>query len=374
MIIMALDHVRDFFHTGAMVFQPDDLSRTTVPLFFTRWITHFCAPVFMFTAGLAMFFWWRRGRTKQELSAFLWKRGIWLVLLDLTVIRFALNFSFTSGFLILNVLWALGWSMVALGFLAHLPIRILTVLSISIIALHNLADSITASQFGGAGWVWSILHQPGVFQAAGVPVLAAYPLIPWIAVMSAGFCFGRVMTLDETARRRWLFRIGLGLTLAFLAIRGLNIYGDPQPWSFETSGPTVLSFLRTTKYPPSLDFLLMTLGPAILLLSWFERVRWASANPLIVFGRTPLFFFVVHLFVAHAATIPLALAKYGEASFLRNVLPSLGGDPKLYPPGYGYDLWIVYVVWAVVVVLLYPVCLWFARIKERRRYPWLSYL
>jgi uncharacterized membrane protein len=374
MIVMALDHVREFFHSGAMSFQPEDLSRTTVPLFLTRWITHICAPVFMFTAGIAAFLWYQRGHTLRELTRFLWTRGLWLVVLDLTVVRFALNFSLTSGLLILNVLWALGWSMVALSLLARLPIRALATLSIAIITLHNLADPINAAEFGSAGWAWNILHQPGIFRADGALVLVAYPLVPWIAVMSAGFCFGRILLLDRPQRQQWLVWTGLGLTVAFLIIRGLNSYGDPAPWSPQASGMTVLSFLRTTKYPPSLDFLLMTLGPAILLLAALDRVKLSFKNPLLVFGRTPLFFFVVHLFVIHALTILFALLRYGDAHFLRSPMPSLGGDSKLYPPGFGYDLWAVYAVWIAVLVILYPVCLWFARMKERRSEWWLRYL
>lgn len=374
MIIMALDHIREFFHLGAMSFQPEDLARTTVPLFFTRWITHICAPVFMFTAGVAAFLWRRRGRTMMNLSGFLWKRGIWLVLLDLTVIRFALFFSLTSGMVILNVLWALGWSMIALGFLVHLPMRVLAPLSLALIALHNLLDRVTASQFGSAGWLWNIVHQAGVIDAGGVAVLVAYPLVPWIAVMSSGFCFGEIMALDPARQQRWMLRIGLTLTIAFVAIRGLNLYGDPQPWSWQASGMTVLSFLRTTKYPPSLDFLLMTLGPAILLLAGLERFRLTGVHPVMVFGRVPLFFFVLHLYLIHVLAIPLALIRYGHAAFLRNPLPSLGGDPQLYPADYGYHLWVVYVLWALVIVLLYPLCFWFSQLKERRTYRWLGYL
>lgn len=374
MMIMALDHVRDFFHAGAMSFQPDDLTRTTAALFFTRWITHICAPVFMFTAGIAAFFWWRRGRTTRDLSTFLWKRGLWLVLLDLTVLRFALNFSLLSGIVILNVLLALGWSMVVLGFLVRLPLRFILAFSLATIALHNLADSIPAAHFGSAAWLWNVLHQQGVFLVKGVPVLAAYPLVPWIAVMPLGFCFGSILTLDTDRRRKWLTWIGATVTVAFLLIRGWNGYGDPQPWSTQSSGMTVLSFLRTTKYPPSLDFLLMTLGPAILLLAWFDRLRMSASNPLIVFGRTPLFFFLLHLYVIHALSFPLAFIKYGETAFLWNPAPSLGGNPALYPSGYGYQLWAVYALWALVLVLLYPVCRWFARLKERRRDWWLSYI
>ncbi|HYP13535.1 MAG TPA: heparan-alpha-glucosaminide N-acetyltransferase domain-containing protein [Bryobacteraceae bacterium] len=373
MIIMALDHVREFFHRGAMSFSPEDLTRTTGVLFFTRWITHFCAPVFMFTTGLGAFFWYRRGRSKSELSGYLLRRGLWLVILDLTVLRFALNFSLVSGVVILNVLWGLGWSMIALALLVHLPTRVLALVSVLVIALHNLADPIQASQLGRAAWLWNVLHQLGVFSVGGVPVLAAYTLIPWIGVMSAGFCFGHILTLDEAERRRWLVRIGAGMTLAFLVVRAVNVYGDPQPWSTQVPGMTALSFVRTSKYPPSLDFLLMTLGPAILLLAWFDRVKWSRENPLLVFGRVPLFYFIVHIYVIHAAAIPLALATYGKAGFLRNVSPSLGGDPKLYPAGYGYDLWVVYVLWLAVVVALYLPCLWFARMKEQRKHAWLAY-
>lgn len=374
MIIMALDHVRDFFHTGAMTFQPDDLTRTTAALFFTRWVTHFCAPVFMFTAGLGAFFWLGRGRTKRQLTEFLWKRGLWLVLLELTAVRFAMTFSLTSGLVMITVLWALGWSMVILGLVVHLPVRILAVLSISVIVLHNLADPVTASQFGSAAWIWNLIHQPGIIRIGETAVFIAYPLVPWVAVMAAGFCFGQIAAFDPPQRRRYMTRIGLGLTIAFFIIRSINIYGDPQPWSSRIPGMTMLSFLRCSKYPPSLDFLLMTLGPAILLLSWLERFKLTPTNPLIVFGRVPLFYFLVHLFVIHTLAIPLALVRYGKTAFLLNPLPSMGGASNLYPPDYGYDLWVVYALWITVVALLYPLCLWFARLKERRSDWWLSYL
>jgi uncharacterized membrane protein len=372
MIVMALDHVRDYFHSGAMSFQPDDLTRTTAALFFTRWITHFCAPVFMFTAGMGAFFWLRRGRTRSELSRFLWTRGLWLLVLEATVVRFAMTWN--SGIVLLLVFWALGGSMIALGFLVHLPVRALAVFSIAVIALHNLADSVSASQFGPAAWIWNILHQQGVFGVGGVPVLVAYPLVPWVAVMAAGFCFGEIAVLDPQRRRRWMIRIGLGLTAAFFVLRGLNIYGDPSRWSGLVPGTAVLSFLRVTKYPASLDFLLMTIGPALLLLAWLDRRKWAPANPLIVFGRVPLFYFLLHLLVIHLLTIPLAFLRYGTVTFLLSPLPSMGGASKLYPPDFGYELWVVYVVWIVVVAMLYPLCLWFARLKERRRDWWLSYL
>jgi uncharacterized membrane protein len=373
MIVMVLDHVRDFYHAGAMTFQADDLTRTSAVLFFTRWITHICAPVFMFTAGLAAYFWWwDRGRTKGQLSRFLWTRGLWLVFLELTAVRVA--FTFGSGPLILNVLWALGWSMVVLALLVHLPVRVLAVLSVAVMALHNLADPFTVAPMSPRSSIWMMVHQPGVVNFGGFMVVVAYPLVPWFAVMAAGFCFGSVFGLDRSRRRRWLVRIGVGLILGFLVIRGINLYGDPQPWSSRIPGMTLLSFLRCTKYPPSLDFLMMTLGPAMLLLAWFERFRFSSGHPLIVFGRVPLFFFLVHLFVIHLAAFPLAIIRYGHAAFLLNPLPSLGGPANLYPPGYGYSLTFVYGLWIAIVVLLYPLCRWFAKLKARRRDWWLSYL
>ncbi len=364
MIIMALDHVRDFFSADALHFQPDDLARTTTALFFTRWVTHICAPVFMFAAGIAAFLWWQHGKTLHQLSVFLWKRGLWLVFLELTALRFAEFFSLTQGPVVLTVLWALGWSMVALGFLVHLPVRVLAVLSVLVISMHNLADPLTFSSP-----LWNILHQPGFFVLHGIPVVVGYPLIPWFAVMSAGFCFGRVVQLAPRERQRWMIRVGLVTTLAFLVIRGINGYGDPVRWS-----GTLLSFLRCTKYPPSLDFLTMTLGPALLLLAWFDTLNFGARNPLIVFGRVPLFYFIVHFFVAHLLAFPLALLRYGRVGFLLNPYPTLGGSPKLYPADYGYSLWAVYLIWISVVLVLYPLCVWYGRLKERRRDWWLSYL
>ena len=374
MIVMALDHVRDFFHQGAMSFSPEDLSRTTTALFLTRWITHFCAPVFMFTAGLGAFLWLTRGHTKSELSRFLWTRGLWLIFLDVVVSRFGMNFSLLEGPVILNVLWALGWSMVILAALIHVPIRVLAPLSIAMIALHNLADPINAGQFGAFNWVWNFLHQSGMLPVDGAVVIVAYPVVPWFAVMAAGFCFGPVFSLDPFERRRWMIRIGAGMILAFLVLRGINIYGDPQPWSNKFPGMTALSFLRSTKYPPSLDFLLMTLGPALLVLAALDRTTLSRANPLIVFGRVPLFYFILHIYLAHLIAIPLALIRYGHAGFVFGPAPSMGGSAPPYPADYGYSLGVVYILWIAVVALLYPLCLWFSRVKERRKDWWLSYV
>ena len=373
MIIMALDHVREFFYSDMI--RPEDMAHSTPALFLTRWITHICAPVFMFTAGVGAFFWLRhRGRTNGQLSQFLWKRGLWLVVLELTMLRLGMNLDFFSGPVMLTVLWALGWSMVALSVLVFLPVRVLAVASVVVIVSHNLLDGVSAGQFGSAGWIWNIVHQQGMFRAGGMTVVVAYPLVPWIMVMAAGFCFGRIMLLDPEQRRQWLIRIGVGLTAAFVIVRGINRYGDPAPWSTQPPGMTVFSFLNCIKYPPSLDFLLMTLGPAILLLAWFDRVQFRRTNPLIVFGRVPLFYFLVHFFVAHGLALVCALLRYGQAGFILSVIPSRTG-PDMRPADYGYSLLTVYAVWGTVVAILYPMCKWYSRVKERNPdWKWLSYV
>lgn len=374
MIIMALDHTREFFHIDAMSFQPEDLTRTNAVLFFTRWVTFFCAPVFMFTAGAAAFFKLNRTQDKKQLSHFLWTRGLWLILLELTILRFAIFFSLTSSMVLLTILYALGGSMILLALLIHLPIRILSIVSIGIILLHNLFTPISAAQFGPFNWVWNLLYQPGVFLAGPVPFFVAYPVIPWAAVMAAGFCFGRVYLLPSKERCRILSFVGWSCIAAFFVLRGINLYGDPVPWSTQIPGAAILSFFNCTKYPPSLDFILMTMGPAFLLLSWIDRIQFQKNNPLLIFGRTPLFYFLIHFFLIHALTIPFALVRYGSISFLRHPLPSLGGPSSTYPPDFGYSLWLVYAVWIAVVVALYPMCRWYSRIKESNRYRYLRYL
>jgi uncharacterized membrane protein len=378
MVLMALDHVRDFVHRGAMSYSPTDLARTTTALFLTRWVTHICAPVFMFTAGMGAFLWWQQSRTRQQLSTFLLTRGFWLLVLELTVMRLAYNFDFSQRYpLLLLVLWALGACMIGLAALVWLPLRALAVLSIAVVTLHNCLDHVTASQFGASAGIWNLIHEAGAFRLAGATVIVGYPLVPWIAVMALGFCFGRVFLMESSLRRRYLVVIGAASTLAFVVIRALNRYGDPVPWSTQSSViDTALSFLNTTKYPPSLAFLLMTLGPALLALAYFDRAELKPSNPLVVFGRVPLFFFVIHFYAAHATAVVLAWLRYGRASltFAFHPVPSMGGPRELFPAGFGYDLWVVYVVWTLIGLGLYPACRWFARIKGTRRDWWLSYL
>jgi uncharacterized membrane protein len=379
MVLMALDHTRDFFHAGAMAFSPEDLTRTTPILFLTRWITHVCAPVFLFTAGVGVYLRLQRpGSTKGQLSRFLWTRGLWLVIVELTVMRVALNFSLDARYpVLLLVLWALGVSMIALAALIHLPHRVLAVLSLAVIAVHNGFDGVQASQFGAFAGLWNVLHQPGVFFVAGLPVVAGYPVVPWVAVMAAGFSAGPLFLLEPHVRRRVLLRLGTALIVGFVLLRAMNVYGDPQPWSVQPSAVfTVLSFFRATKYPPSLAFLLMTLGPALLFLAYLDRRGLRASHPLVVLGRVPLFYYVLHFFALHVVASTFAWLRYGTASFtfLFNPLPSMGGPATLFPQGFGYPLWVTYAVWIAIVALLYPLCRWFAEFKARRRDWWLSYV
>jgi uncharacterized membrane protein len=244
--------------------------------------------------------------------------------------------------------------MVALAGLVYLPGRVLAGVSIAMILLHNLLDGVQAAQFGGFAWIWNVLHEQGMVRAGDVIVVVAYPLIPWIGVMAAGYCLGPVLLWDEERRRRVLVRLGIGLTLAFVVVRVMNIYGDPAPWSQQGSTMfTVISFLNCTKYPPSLEFLLMTLGPAIAVLGTLGGVRVGRRNPVLVFGRVPLFYFLVHIYLSHGIAVVMA---------------------KVFRVESGFDLWVCYAVWVVVVVALYPLCVWFAGVKERRRDWWLGYL
>jgi len=375
MVIMALDHTREFVHAGAQVFNPEDLTKTTYILFFTRWITHFCAPVFAFTAGMGAFLKGERGGTTGDLSKFLLTRGLWLVVLEFTIVRLAFFYriDIADDPTFLLVFWMLGISMIVLAALIHLPFRALAAVSVAMVALHNLLDKITPAQFGGYGWIWNVLHQPGLIYPKPV-VIVAYPLIPWIGVMAAGFCFARVYRLPDEQRRKTLLITGLAITSAFLLIRFANVYGDLRPWVAQPRpGFTPLAFLRTNKYPPSLDFLMMTLGPAITFLGLFDRARPSTSNPVIVFGRTPQFYFIVHIAVIHLFAIILGYVRYGAQPFLWKPSPTIGGAP-IYPAGYGWSLMTTYLVWAAVVVVMYPTCRWLANLKASRREWWLSYL
>ena len=276
MVIMALDHVRDFIHVGAMTGSPEDLATTTPILFFTRWLTHFCAPVFMFAAGAGAFLKLQRDGSKAQLSWFLLTRGVWLVLLELTVMRVAMNFSIELQYpVLLLVLWALGMCMVVLAALIHLPMPAVAAVSALLILGHNAFDAVRAAQLNLWPCLWSVLHQQGVFIVGGVPVVTAYPLVPWIGVMAAGFCCGPVLLMPATARQRVMIRSGVALIAGFVILRTFNLYGEPSHWATQGEWTmSMVSFIRATKYPPSLLFLMMTMGPALLVLAWLDRRDW----------------------------------------------------------------------------------------------------
>jgi uncharacterized membrane protein len=375
MLIMAIDHVRDYVHAGAMDFRPEDLSRTTAAIFLTRWITHLCAPAFMLCAGLGIWFRAERRGGLTGMSGFLLSRGLWLILLEFTVVHVGLFFNVDYSVMFLLVFWALGMSMVAMAGLVHLPYRLLLAVSVAMIGLHNALDAVSAARFGDLAWLWRILHEQGGIPTGGPVLFVAYPLVPWIGVMGAGYCLGRVYRLPGERRRRVLMGLGLAVTAGFAALRAFNGYGDPQPWTAQDDPVmTVLSFLNTTKYPASLSFLLMTLGPAIVLLGLFDRARPGDWHPLVVFGRVPLLYFVLHIPLAHAIAWAMTAWRYGDTPFLWMPPPTLGSPRQMFPPDYGWDLWVTYAVTLVVVAVLYPVCLWFSRLKMRRREWWLSYL
>ncbi len=368
-VLMALDHVRYFLSDAR--FDPTDPARTTAALFATRWITHLCAPVFMFLAGVGAHLSLGRGRDRRSLSRFLWTRGLWLVLLELTVARTAWQFNLDYAYSSALVLWALGWCMVALAALIRLPDGWIGTVGIGLVVLHNLVDRVSAAELGAAGWLWKILHEPGTIALApGIELFVLYPLVPWIGVMALGYVFGPVFTRPPAERDRICVRAGLALCAGFAVLRLANAYGDPAPWTTQaTPGRTVLSFLNATKYPASLLYLLMTLGPAMLLIPPLDRARGGLANVVRTLGRIPLFFWLLHVPLIHLVAVAFSLARYGM------VVPWLvWNPPAAAAEGYGYSLPVVYGVTLAVVAALYPLCRWFAELKRRRRDPWLSYL
>jgi uncharacterized membrane protein len=372
MILMALDHTRDFF--GSTAIDPTNLERTSVPLFLTRWVTHICAPVFFLLTGTGAALSLAH-RTPSGLSWLLFTRGLWLIVLELTLVRcFGYQFNVDYRVTFLLVLWALGWSMIVLAALVRLPPPAVAAVGVAIVVLHNLLDGIQPSAFGWFAPLWSILHQPGIVLATPrVMVFAAYPLVPWIGVTAVGYGLGQLYR-HHPAVRPLVLRIGLSMIAGFAVLRWTNVYGDPAPWSVQRSWIwTVLSFVNTTKYPPSLLFLLMTLGAAALLLWALHTSTPRVLRPAVIFGRVPLFYFVLHLTLIHAAAVLVCWLRYGDAHWMFQSA-RLDQYPFTQPPGWGYPLPIVYLAWLAVVAMLYPACRWYAAVKQRRSDWWLSYL
>jgi uncharacterized membrane protein len=370
MIIMALDHVRDYFHASVMFFDPADLSQTSPELFFTRWITHFCAPVFVFLAGTSAFLAGQR-KTKKQLSSFLLTRGIWLILIEFTLVNFAWSFNIKLPFIGLGVIWALGISMIALAGLIYLPLKFILAAGLIIVFGHNLLDGIHFKNV-----FWSALHEPRVFRIDDSHLIRfTYPVLPWIGIMLLGYCFGRLYTKEFTAelRKKWLLIIGTTATALFVIIRAINIYGDPESWSTQNSSTfTFLSFLNTTKYPPSLLYTLMTLGPSMIFLAFAEKPLNRFTQAITRVGRVPMFYYILHLYLIHL--LAMLAAEFSGFSWSDMILQRRTWvDPQL--KGYGFSLGITYLVWIGVVLLLYPLCKWYDKYKTAHKEKWwLSYL
>jgi uncharacterized membrane protein len=367
MIIMALDHTRDFFGQPG---SPTNLATASIALFFTRWITNFCAPVFFLLVGTGAWLSLRK-RTKSELSRFLFTRGLWLLFLELTLFRcLAMQFNFDYHITIINVLWALGWAMIVHSVLVHLPPSVVTAFGVIMIATHNLFDS-----FKSANPLWSILHSPDIILSTpGHVVFDAYPLIPWVGVTAAGYSLGQVYGWTPERRRAFLLRLGIALSVGFVVLRAINVYGDPAHWTSQPSTPyTVLSFLNTIKYPPSLLFLLMTLGPALIFLWAVDNHTPRLLRPALIIGKVPMFYYLLHFAFIHMLAVLICYARYGHIHWMFES-PDIAHFPITQPPGWGLTLPFVYLLWAIVVVAMYPLCRWYAALKQRSNNPLLSYL
>jgi len=383
MVIMALDHTRDFFTN--LRFEPENLAQTYYALFFTRWITHFCAPLFFFLAGTGAFFYGRR-RTPQALSRFLWTRGLWLIILEFTVVGTAWSFVFPSGNFL--VIWALGACMVMMAAIVRMPLRWVAAFAGVMILGHDLLDPVRPRQFGSLAWLWTILHvRGGALLPFHVQKFVLFPLIPWVGVMAAGYVFGSVYLLEKDRRRKLIAQIGLGFTVAFIVLRLTNLYGNPPvglggvsqgPWHIQpTVEKTVILFFDVEKYPPSLQFLLMTLGPSLLLLAWLDKKLdqnddrqsiSPALSPLLTFGRVPMFFYILHLYLIHSLAVLVAVLSHQPVTWLLN------GSFFGAPDDWGYNLPFVYLMWITVVVILYFPCRWYEGVKQRRKDWWLSYI
>jgi len=411
MLLMAIDHVR--VYSGLPAGGP------TPGIFLTRWITHFVAPAFIFLAGTSAFLHGRKQADTRALARFLVTRGLWLVLLELTVLRVAWTLNFEFGhYLLAGVIWVIGWCMVLLAGLIFLPVRALAAFGMVVVLGHNILDRFVPSLYAMLekshwGWLWQFLYLGGPIQIGqhGPTLFVLYSIVPWVAVMALGYVFGRVMIMDEPMRRKICVALGTASIVAFLVLRGFNLYGDPRPWvapahsahaqsqnaphpgatgSAATASlvaqqsapatpprrpqaPAWISFLNTTKYPASLLFLLITLGPMLLVLPFLENAGGRAAGLLRIFGRVPFFYYVLHIPLIHLAAVIVSLLRTGSVAPWLFMNHPVMNPPS--PPGYVWSLGLLYLVWVIVVPLLYIPCRWFAGVKQRRKdIGFLSYL
>lgn len=375
MIIMAIDHVRDYFHRDAFLYSPTDLTQTSVALFFTRWITHFCAPIFVFLAGTSAFLYGLKKGTKK-LSFFLWTRGLWLIVVELIILSLIRTFNLSFPYFNLQVIWAIGVCMIILSGIIHLPRRFILLVGLLLVGAHNLLDQVHVQGSSALAFVWSILHDAKEFHYGGVLVFVHYPVLPWIGVMVLGYFFGNIYSdkYSPLARKRILTYSGLFAIGLFILLRAINVYGDPSPWSIQHNNVySFLSFLNVTKYPPSLLYILMTIGPALIFLAFTERWNGKWANRISIFGRTAMFYYLAHLLLIHiGALVCTVLCGYQFSDMITSV--PVNDSPQL--KGFGFNLWTVYFVWVILILTLYPLCKWYDGYKRKNlsKQWWLSYI
>jgi uncharacterized membrane protein len=376
MIIMALDHVRDYFHAYSYINDPTNLQTTSVPIFLTRWITHFCAPIFMLLAGVsACLYGLKNGR--KALSFFLFTRGLWLVLAEMFIVTLEWTFNPHYPIFILQVIWAFGIGMMVLSLLIHLPRPLLLLIGIVLVAGHNLLDTVHVPGNGAPAFFWSLLHERNFsFHFGVIRPIVGYPVIPWIGIISLGYCLGSLYApdVDREFRKRALRNLGIAATLLFIIVRWTNVYGDHAPWALQKNALyTLLSFINTTKYPPSLLYTLMTLGPALLFLAYAEKPLNAITSKITVIGRVPMFYYLVHIPLIHGLAILAAMASHHSAADMVNLTTWVTNNEQL--KGYGFSLPVVYIVWIAVILLLYPLSNRFDRYKQANQGKkwWLSY-
>lgn len=375
MVIMALDHARMYFGQGQLFANPTDLTAASPLLFFTRWITHFCAPVFVFLSGTAAYLYGTR-HTKRELSRFLLTRGLWLILVETTIVTLGWTFDLTFGHIILQVIWAIGISMVCLAGFVYLPNWIVLAFGLLVALGHNVLDSFEVHGTSLPDLLWYTLHQPGGVQLTShLTVGFQYPVLPWIALMSLGYLFGKLYRteVEPGVRKRWLIGLGAGSILLFIALRGaLVLHRGATPGLPDGAFYQLLNFVNVTKYPPSVFFLLMTMGPAFLFLAYIEKVKNRWTDALIVYGKTPFLYYILHIYLLHALSLAvIALTGGTPAGFefgADNFTTPLMNDPRIV-------LTAIYLAWISVVLVLYPVCKRYGVYKSQHREKWwLSYL
>lgn len=378
MVIMALDHVRDFFHIEGNTDDPLNLATTTPILFFTRWITHFCAPVFVFLSGTSIYLQSLR-KTKKQLSLFLIKRGLWLVVAEVLIVSLGLTFNPFYNFILLQVIWATGISMFLLGLIIHLPYKFILALGLIIVLGHNLLDIPEAAPGFKAGFWWDLFHhgQFAIYSFAPNHVIAImYPFVPWLGLMLMGYCTGIFFTrqYQPEQRRKILIRLGISTIVFFVLVRFINIYGDPFAWAPQKNRfLNFLAFIKAHKYPPSLLYMCMTIGPALLFLALIEKVQNGFTNTMRIYGRTAFFYYLIHFYLIHFICMILFFAR-GHS--MQDAVNSMKNLPFMFTiPGEGYSLWVVYFIWLAVVISLYPLCKWYDQYKTSHREKWwLSYL